>query len=85
MGNFNTLKYMEIVLLILFIIFVICGISFAIYIEKKEFNNGKCPKCGKQLKLFDMDSQGGRGYCCYDCRYYAWISYDCVDKNFKYM
>ncbi len=76
---------MEIVLLILFIIFVICGISFAIYIEKKDFNNGKCPKCGKQLKLFDVDSQGGRGYCCYDCRYYAWISYNCVDKNFKYM
>lgn len=75
----------EIILLILFIVFVICGISFAIYSEKKDFNNGKCPKCGKQLKLFDMDSQGGRGYCCNDCRYYAWISYDCVDKNFKNM
>jgi hypothetical protein len=30
-----------------------------------------------------MDSQGGRGYCCNDCGHYVWISYDCVDKNFR--
>lgn len=51
--------------------------------KHKEFNNGVCPKCGKQLKHFDTDSQGGRGYCCNDCHYFTWVSYDCVDKNFK--
>ena len=41
--------------------------------EKKEFNNGICPHCGKRLVHFDDDSQGGQGWCCYDCKY-------CVDK-----
>lgn len=74
---------MEIVLLILFIVFVIYVVSSGIYNEKKEFNNGKCPKCGKPLKLFDIDSHGGRGYCCNDCRYHTWVNYNCIDRNFK--
>lgn len=30
-----------------------------------------------------MDSQGGRGYCCHDCMYFTWVSYNCVDKNYN--
>lgn len=51
--------------------------------EKREYNNGMCPKCGSRLVLTDMDSQGGRWYTCshrYDktdpCDYDCWISYD---------
>ena len=64
-------------------VLIICGILYGIHIEKIEFNNGICPKCGKKLKWFDTDSQGGRGYCCNDCRYFTWVSYNCVDKGYK--
>ena len=43
-----------------------------------------CPICGEKLKHFDNDSQGGRGYCCPSTkhRYYTWVSYKFIDKNF---
>ena len=70
----------------LFTILIICGIIlYGIHIEKKDFNSGICPKCGKKLKWFDTDSQGGRGYCCHDCRYFIWVSYNCVDKDYECM
>lgn len=72
-----------IIICIIITIVCICGILYGIKVERKEFNNGICPKCGKRLKHFDTDSQGGRGYCCYDCHYFTWVSYDCVDKKFK--
>ena len=55
---------------------------YVIHCEKKDFNNGICPKCGNKLHLFDTDSQGGRGYCCHKCPYFTWINWKCVDKNF---
>ena len=67
------------VLVILFLLPLV-----AIHDEKKDFNNGICPRCGHKLHLFDTDSQGGRGYCCHKCPYFTWISYNCVDKNFLY-
>jgi hypothetical protein len=27
------------------------------------------------LVHFDDDSQGGQGWCCYDCKYFVWISW----------
>lgn len=74
---------MILIVCIALIILVITGILIGMYLEYKEFNNGICPKCGKRLKHFDTDSQGGRGYCCCDCHYFTWVSYDCVDKKFK--
>ena len=65
----------------LIVIFVLA--IYVAYSEYKNFNKGSCPKCGKKLEYFDMDSQGGRGYCCRDCNYYTWVSYNFVDKNFK--
>jgi hypothetical protein len=69
----------------MWIILLILGIYAAILtigsiVESIEWNGGKCPKCGKEWKLFDVDSQGGRGYTC-DCRH-IWISYP-VDRNYK--
>ena len=48
---------------------------FGYYKEKKDFNNGVCPNCGKPLRHFDTDSQGGQGWCCDDCGYTTWISW----------
>jgi tRNA(Ile2) C34 agmatinyltransferase TiaS len=56
--------------------------ALGIHLEKKGFNKGKCPECGGNLKQFDVDSHGGRGYCCHKCNYHTWVSYNCVDKNF---
>lgn len=50
--------------------------------EKKEYNDGICPKCGGKFKLFDYDSQGGRGYHCDKCGIFVWVSYN-VDKSRK--
>lgn len=43
--------------------------------EAKDWNGGYCPICGKKLRHFDDDSQGGHGWCCDDCSYYTWVSY----------
>ena len=77
------MNMITIIFCILLTIFIVLGIIYGIYTERKDFNNGYCPNCGKKLKLFDIDSQGGRGYCCHDCMYYAWVSYNCVDKNYN--
>lgn len=62
------------VLILLLVIFGI-GILKCRKGERKDWNKGICPQCGKQLKCFDIDSQGGEGWCCNDCRYYTWVSY----------
>ena len=64
------------------IIFLPCTF-IGITLEKREFNNGVCKHCGKNLRYFDSDSQGGRGYICDDCGYCAWVSYRCVDKSYR--
>lgn len=67
---------------------LLCGLgigipcSIGIHLERKDFNKGNCPICNHRMKLFDYDSQGGRGYCCHKCGYYTWVSYGCVDKHF---
>lgn len=71
------------VALIIFIVLLIILVTLtllAITLEKRNYNKGICKYCGKPLRHFDTDSQGGRGYMC-DCGYCVWISYPCVDKN----
>lgn len=63
------------------LLLIICVPFIGIYLEKKDYNNGFCKACGNKLRLFDYDSQGGRGYCCDNCRYHTWVSYNCVDKD----
>lgn len=46
---------------------VVAGWGTCIYTinkEKKRWNKGKCPECGEEWEIFDMDSQGGRMYKC---------------------
>ena len=47
--------------------------------EKRDYNKGKCPKCYGELRQFDTDSQGGRGYCCENSDYYTWVSYPFIE------
>lgn len=64
-----------------FVIIIFMGlIGTAIMLEKADYNNGICPHCGTDLRNYDTDSQGGRGYVCDNCNYEAWISYNIVDK-----
>ena len=73
----------------LIILFVSCALliflitRIGVFLEKKSFNNGRCICCGNTLRLFDYDSQGGRGYTCDCCKYKTWVSYPCVDKRFR--
>ena len=63
------------------IFFLVVGILVFVWArehEKKGYNKGYCPICGSPLRLFDMDSQGGRGYTCTssDCHYVTWCSFN---------
>lgn len=65
------------------VIVMIVGILAGIYLESSGYNDGVCPVCGKELRHFDTDSQGSRGYSCDNCNYTAWVSYSVVDKDYK--
>lgn len=52
---------------------------FAWFSEKREWNEGICPKCGNPWEYFDTDSQGGRGYTCRVCKSTTWISWPFID------
>jgi len=54
----------------------------ASYFEYKGWNGGVCPKCGKPLRYFDTDSQGGEGWTCDGCDYTAWVSYHTMVYRF---
>lgn len=69
--------------IILLIIVLVSLPLIGIHLEKKGYNNGRCPKCSISLRHFDTDSQGGRGYCCPNCHYATWVSYKIVDKNYN--
>lgn len=53
----------------------IVSLYLAVCNEVKDWNGGYCPRCGKKLRHFDCDSQGGDGWCCDACDYTTWVSY----------
>lgn len=67
-------------ILIYFVVFWLVGIPLCILSDKKSYNNGICSHCGKELRYFDTDSQGARGYCCDGCNNFIWISWP-VDRK----
>ena len=67
-------KNMMIIICIL-IAFLLGGVIWANIQERKDFNKGICPQCGKTLRNFDSDSQGGLGYTCDTCGYTTWVSW----------
>jgi TM2 domain-containing membrane protein YozV len=46
--------------------------------ELSQWNKGICEKTGGYWELFDIDSQGGRGYKSEE--HTIWISYPFIDK-----
>lgn len=68
-----------VVAIIIGIVFIVSGMMM----EKKDYNNGRCPKCDKPLRYFDTDSQGGRGYICDKCGYTTWVSYGRIDRRHR--
>lgn len=65
-----------IIICTIILIGIICVPIVGYFQEKKEFNNGICPKCGGNLELFDVDSQGGKGYNCNKCKkYFCWTNW----------
>lgn len=74
---------MKLAIIVVAIAIFITLTLFAIHTERRNFNNGICPKCGEKLICFDVDSQGGRGYKCNKCHYVTWVSYKTVDKNYN--
>ena len=68
-------------LLIIFTTLSFILISLGILLERKDWNKGKCPECGRDWTYFDSDSQGGRGYWCLDCKRAIWISYPLIDRK----
>lgn len=67
--------FIALLLLFVFLIFL------AIILEKRAYNKGICKYCGKPLRHFDTDSQGGRLYTCPDFCSLVSVSYNCVDKR----
>ncbi|KKL14098.1 hypothetical protein LCGC14_2519150 [marine sediment metagenome] len=65
---------------LIFIVFL-AAILFAHNWEKRRFNSGNCPGCEKPWRLFDVDSQGGRGYTCRACNKGTWVSYWGIDHQ----
>ena len=61
------------------LLLVFCAYWFGYRHEKLNWNNGLCPRCFQKWKIFDTDSQGGRGYTCKGCDKTIWISYP-IDK-----
>lgn len=58
----------------------------AICVEKREFNNGICKKCGEPLRYFgyfENDSQGCRHYICDKCNHMVQVDYHIVDKKYR--
>ena len=50
------------------IVFVICGLVWAIITDKKKWNKGICDKCGEGVwKSYDTDSGGCSGFKCTKC------------------
>lgn len=73
---------MFILLVIVILILLLILSPIGEMLERRDFNNGRCPHCGTSLRCFDTDSQGGRGYTCDKCNYTTWVSYKRVDKNY---
>jgi hypothetical protein len=63
-------------------LFIIGSVS-AFRCERRVWNGGLCDKCWTPWVIFDMDSQGGRGYKCSGCAetQRVWISYPRVERK----
>lgn len=77
----------ELILFIFSILFIaswlIMGFIVVPLKQKKEFNNGICPKCGGIFLPEDMDSGGSTMWCCSnrECDNTIWIDRDRITRR----
>ena len=68
------------------LLLMVVGGWFQFRYERRIWNGG-FHSCGDPWKLFDMDSQGGRGYICRSPQHeqmpHIWISYPKVDAAIR--
>ena len=66
-------------------IFIIGGFSITYLKEKKEWNKGKCSKCGCKMNLFGYNYEGDRIYKCDNrwCNHFCQVSYKKIDGGKK--
>lgn len=62
-----------------YVVFATSMTIVVFYSDRKDYNDGFCPKCGHPWRCFDIDSQGGRGYWCDKCGNVIWVNFP-VDK-----
>lgn len=55
--NVNKIDIVAIVFSVAVVIFLVFGVTYERYSEKKDWNNGICPNCGKPWMRFDTDSK----------------------------
>ena len=72
-------------MVIICVIGVICVaallVGIASQLESTDFNGGMCRECNVELRHFDSDSHGGRGYVCDYCEHIVWVSWPWVDRK----
>lgn len=62
-------------IIIVFVIIWLAPIPFMVRSEKKQYNNGKCPKCGHKWRNFDNDHTGAVGLVCDSCGNVMWLDW----------
>ena len=73
----------KIILLIAVNVLIITIFSrIAMWLEKAEFNDGKCACCGLKLTLVDDDIGNGICFECKNCGNIVWISNPSVYKKY---
>ena len=77
------MRLLCIIIIIIIIMLLIPGTIWAIKSEKRDFNNGICPRCNNKYRLMDYTSHGDRLYICDKCNSVIFVSYKCVDKDFN--
>jgi len=55
--------------------FMIAGAVWQCFNERRDWNDGICPRCLTPWRSFDVDSQGGRGYNCETRCSSIWVSW----------
>lgn len=62
----------EVIIYCIIILGFICCVIWAYQKEKKDWNGGRCPKCGAKLTKILNDN---KGYMCESCRdYWVWFT-----------
>lgn len=56
-------------------------VCLSLHSDYKAYNNGKCTKCGNNLRYCYKDLYGDRSYICDRCKNVVKISWKCVDKK----